>query len=383
MTWIFCVAFAALGISGSVMSSGVTYISELFDVRVDQSGLFISVHTVGIIVTTLGMGWLLDKYNTRSVLWLGAAALAIGNAVMFFAASATVAFIAMLFIGLGFGAILVSGNIVAVRLNPTNGTKALTLVSVFFGVGGIIGPQVVNIAVAMGRITNAHLFIAIVMLILIPFLRMIRLEPPAKLLGIDNTRVPMIPSASLGILVLFGVYLCLYTGAEIGFASWIFTEMNVAANLPEAFAASFVSIFWAGIMAGRLVGGFVIQRFSGEKVLIIATIALSITQALLVFLPPSAVLGVLCTFSFGFFAGPIFPIVISMIQAQFPAAGGTISGILMAIGNIGVMTIPWLQGQIGGGLNGGMQIPLIAILIITGLSFLLSYNNNRAEKAVA
>jgi fucose permease len=91
--------------------------------------------------------------------------------------------------------------------------------------------------------------------------------------------------------------------------------------------------------------------------------------------------GAICTFLFGFCAGPIFPVAITLAQQRFPEAGGTIAGLLMSVGNLGVIAIPWLQGQVGRGESGGMQVTLIATLIVAALAVLIA-RNGRSVSAI-
>ncbi|HRF95200.1 MAG TPA: hypothetical protein PLZ51_08395, partial [Aggregatilineales bacterium] len=53
---------------------------------------------------------------------------------------------------------------------------------------------------------------------------------------------------------------------------------------------------------------------------------------------------------------------IAILNGRYPEGFGTISGIIIAIGNGGAIFIPAIQGQVGGGENGGMIVMMVAAL---------------------
>jgi hypothetical protein len=46
-------------------------------------------------------------------------------------------------------------------------------------------------------------------------------------------------------------------------------------------------------------------------------------------------------------------------------------GILIGLGNIGAIVLPWLQGQIGGGNSGGMQLVLALSLVMLATAIII------------
>jgi MFS family permease len=81
----------------------------------------------------------------------------------------------------------------------------------------------------------------------------------------------------------------------------------------------------------------------------------------------------------GFGCGPVFPTALAMINNRYPEARGTASGTLMAIGTLGAVALPWLQGQIGGGQNGGMIVLLIVAILMLGIFLLMQRQAQQAS----
>jgi hypothetical protein len=56
----------------------------------------------------------------------------------------------------------------------------------------------------------------------------------------------------------------------------------------------------------------------------------------------------------------------SLTSQAFPQSLGRVTGILSAISSVGSMTMTWLQGQIGAGQDGGMELILVLAAILMG-----------------
>ncbi len=74
----------------------------------------------------------------------------------------------------------------------------------------------------------------------------------------------------------FGVIaLTLYVGAEVAIGSFIVNflgEPNIA-GYPELKAATYIPLYWGGLMIGRFVGAAILQKVSAQKVLLISALA--------------------------------------------------------------------------------------------------------------
>lgn len=91
------------------------------------------------------------------------------------------------------------------------------------------------------------------------------LHEPASLppTGAKETRTISAASAlrnrvvQLHILIFF-----IYTGVEVAIGQWSFTVLREARGLDAEVAGAWVTIYWAAILAGRIIFGFVVDRIS-------------------------------------------------------------------------------------------------------------------------
>jgi fucose permease len=92
---------------------------------------------------------------------------------------------------------------------------------------------------------------------------------------------------------------------------------------------------------------------------------------------------VICAFFAGMGCAPIFPTTFAIVQRLFPASFGAVSGLLLMAGNASVVFLPWLQGRISAGRDGGMILPLLGTLTILVITLSVTRETRRQEAASA
>ncbi len=71
------------------------------------------------------------------------------------------------------------------------------------------------------------------------------------------------------------IALTLYVGAEVAIGSFIvnFLGEPYIAGFPETKAATYIPLYWGGLMVGRFIGAAILQKVSAQRVLVIASLA--------------------------------------------------------------------------------------------------------------
>jgi FHS family glucose/mannose:H+ symporter-like MFS transporter len=180
-------------------------------------------------------------------------------------------------------------------------------------------------------------------------------------------------------LLPFALLLFTYVGGEVGFSSWIVTQVNKVALATEATATMAASIFWGGLTAGRAAASLVLRRLSDDLWLAMSTLALGAGVAFLLLVPRSEGVALASSFVAGFGCGPIFPTAIGMVNNNYPESRGTASGVLIAVGTVGAAIVPWFQGKVGGGVDGGMVVVLAMSVIMLGTVVLIQRQSRIAR----
>jgi fucose permease len=124
-----------------------------------------------------------------------------------------------------------------------------------------------------------------------------------------------------------------------------------------------LSLFFAMLMIGRLIGGFFVQRFGYVRSILFAGLGSMIClmvgtlTTLSVFLPLT-----------GFFFSIIFPTITAAVSDEHTENGNTILGTLFTFAGLGGMIGPWVIGWAS--TNLGLQAGFLLNAVFTFLFFL-------------
>ena len=355
---IFRIAFALVGIGATVIASTLESLTGYFGIALENGGLFTGAFFIG---GTLGIfigGNLLDRTLSRPISVVGSGILGVCLFLLTLipANLAIVGFMCVVSMGIGYGFLVVSGNGLAPRYNPQNPARELSAINFFFGLGAIIGPQIANIAFNMGDFRVMYLMVgALALLSATTFMYMPSIAPIAK----SETAVKVVWVS----LIPFGVMFFMYVGVEIGFSAWISPQLTLAALADVSTGAIGISLFWTGMTLGRFITSLVAGKIASET-LLLGGMGLVGAGVLGVLIFPTQI-SVLLVLSFivGFGCAPIFPLGMAILNSRYTQGFGAISGAIIAVGNSGAVVLPTLQGWAGRGVDGGMVVSLVAIII--------------------
>jgi len=169
------------------------------------------------------------------------------------------------------------------------------------------------------------------------------------------------------LFVPFMALLFFYVGGEVGFGAWIATQLTTVTNLSTDSATVGVSLFWLGLTSGRMLAIVLSRYLRPVHLLILSALVLTVASGGVLAFSELQTSAFIFTFLVGFGCGPVFPTTIAAISDNYPEQFTTVSGVVTSIGNAGAMLFPWVQGQVGGGDNGGIAVTFaigIVILVI-------------------
>ena len=163
------------------------------------------------------------------------------------------------------------------------------------------------------------------------------------------------------------IALTLYVGAEVAIGSFIvnFLGEPYIAGLEEKTAATYIPLYWGGLMVGRFVGSAILQKISASKVLLVAALASFILVGVTIigtgFVSMWAMLGV------GLFNSIMWSNIFAMSIDGLGEYTTKASGILV-MAPVGGAIFPLLQGILADmpsvGLHLSYILPLLCYLFI-------------------
>jgi fucose permease len=162
----------------------------------------------------------------------------------------------------------------------------------------------------------------------------------------------------------FALFLFAYVGAEVSLGGWMVTFMLRVRNAERFLAGLTVTLFWMGLMLGRIILGFVTGRI-GEKLAVAIYILLCLGLQLLYWLVPHFIASVVFVILLGFFLGPLFPAVIVVAAKLLPAEQHVSAiGFASAFAGGGAAVFPFAVGAAA--QKHGVQVlqPFVAAMLV-------------------
>jgi fucose permease len=159
-------------------------------------------------------------------------------------------------------------------------------------------------------------------------------------------------------LLLIGLMAFLESGMEITVGGWTSTFAREALTLSGRGALFFLSLYWLGMMAARLVLGWLLQRVA-PRLVVAGSLALAFGGVLVLLFSRAAPLAALGVFVVGAGFAAVFPVLLSWLGERYQALSGTAFSIALVMALAGGMVLPYLTGVLGERF--GMRASLITV----------------------
>ncbi|MDO4519478.1 MAG: MFS transporter [Eubacteriales bacterium] len=393
---IIYIAFISLGLPDALLGSAWPSIYPEFAVPVSYAGIISMIIALGTIFSSLQSDRLTVKYGTGKI-----TAASVGmTAAALFGFSISHSFVALCLwaipYGLGAGSVDASlNNYVALHYK----SRHMSWLHCMWGIGASVGPYIMGAVLTGGMPwNNGYRVIAVLQVVLTAILvfslplwksnhESVNLENSKETsedTSKESTRVEKvdeqtgrkrkalslseifsIPGAK-AIMVSFFCYCAIEQTAGLWAASYLTLQKGLTAEL----AASFASMFFLGITAGRALSGFLTIRWNDRQMVRLGQgiIALGVVVMLLPFSSTFALIGLILI---GLGCAPIYPCMLHATPEQFGAdQSQAIIGVEMASAYVGTCVMPPLFGVIANAIGIGLlPIYILAILILMVVMF--------------
>jgi MFS family permease len=165
------------------------------------------------------------------------------------------------------------------------------------------------------------------------------------------------------------------TGIAVEFCVVYFgAELLTATGLRTTQAATAMSGFYLGILAGRLGGAWLTRRAGQAIPLLWASLAVTAAGFLLFWLAGLPILAITGLFVCGLGVAGLYPLSLAVALATAPRNGDSVQAVTQLLGGLLVITAPFLLGSLADhiGLHAAFAIDLVligacALLLIAGL----------------
>ena len=316
---VIYLVFISLGLPDSLF--GVSWPVVHTDFNLPES--FASVYSIIISVCTGGVsfvsGVLIRKFGTGKVTLFSIILTALGLVGISFAPNVVVMLIFAIIMGYGAGAIDTGlNNFVSLHYKAQH----MNWLHCFWGIGVTVSPMIMSQfltgetgAWRDGYRVVAAMQVVFALLVLFTLPKWKKLEAPVSAEFEEKGDKTLIDILKTKGIITSILSLGLYCSMEFLLGTWGATFVVNTLGLAPDTAAMWVSLYYGGIMLGRVIAGFVSMKYS-DKSLIRAGIVVSFAGMVVLLLPLGTVSLVgLLLIGIGF--GPIFPSTLHAVPERF------------------------------------------------------------------
>jgi MFS transporter, FHS family, glucose/mannose:H+ symporter len=364
--------FIAAGVATVMLGPLLPALIQRWHIQDAQAGTLFTANFAGQFCGA----WFATRNLRASVLY-GSAITAAG-CVALALVGFNAAHIALFCTGLGLGAGLTAGNVIAGTAVPAVRARLIALLNVMWGLGAIACPVLVRLLAAGGA---QLFFFVLAALLAIASLVSIAIPHPAQPAGQTGANPPASsqatsPRSNMPLpplpLFIFAAAIFLYIGVENSLGGWL-PSYAVRTN-PSLHASSISLFFWIAELTGRVLVT-VLMALIGEAtlyrvclaLLILAQVAICVTAQI------SATGVIALTVLAALSLAPLYPLIVSFLLAR--TGNHARLGALFATASFGGATLPWLTGVFSTrfhGLRAGLLVPAAGATLLLFLSTILT-----------
>ena len=364
-----CAGFVLNGLTFAIVGPTLIAISDSFHISVSRAGILLSALSIGWIAAVFIGGLVQDLVGVRRVLLVGMGLMMLAPLGVVLTPVWTLAVPAVVCMGLGFGLTEQGLNTSVSDAYPERRGWALNLLHAFIGVGALLAPLAVGLT-ARGGMSWRYVYLGIAAFGVVPFLILSRRRFPAA----SKEERPSFWTSFGYVLrqrrfLLAAAILGAYVGTEAIVSGWGFTYLVKYRGQSETFAGMALSLFWVGLLAGRLSSMWIVERMDYARLLTLAGFVSFLTVAATALLasPVPLAAGFVTT---GFFFAPLFATTVALAQRDNPRHSGLVTGLLVTLGGLGGPICSWLGGQVSAwaDLRVTMLLGALVALALTALA---------------
>jgi len=341
----FFVNFVFFGAVVILVGAAVPEILRTYSWRYVEMGAILAGGSIGYFVSTFVCGILLRRWGPKRVIVYGLVLQAAGLAAFGQMPSLAINAIALLLIGLGQGGSEVVTNFSVVRIEHSGRSNLMNFIHAAFTTGAIVGPLGIGQLIERGYPWQvAFLALAFLSLLMALAFTLLSFETvsadPAK-----QGNSPLSYLMSQPLMLLLTTLILLYVGVEIGTSNWIAEYFVQSLGVSAASGAYTVSLFWMGLLAGRL-SVAIFYRRDDQAVLLVTACILSALSLSLGLWGESFTWKAACFFSTGMGFSIVYPVVVVLAGRFFPTQQEMAIAIISTGGGVGSFAFPFAMSSL-------------------------------------
>ncbi len=378
---IIYLAFISLGLPDSLLGAAWPVAYAQLGAPVSYAGLVSIFITVGTVISSLVSVRVIRKFGTGAVTAFCVLLTASALMGISFANKFIVLCLMAIPLGLGGGAIDAAlNNYVALHYKASH----MSFLHSFWGVGATISPLIMSYFLSQNgnwrggyhTVSIIQFALAAVMILSLPLWKrvphaVVEQQQAEEPIVIGNREAIKQRGVLAAVLSFF-----FYCAGETTTGLWAATYFVSVRGIEPSVAAGWGSLFFFGIMGGRMISGLLAMRVK-EKTLVRWGIGIAALGAVVLALPLSRAFQLAGLLLYGFGCAPIFPNLIHITPRRFgKASSQAVIGLQMAAAYVGSTLMPPIVGWVGQ-KAGFALLPYYLVACLLALSIGISVCNRK------
>ena len=341
-------AFIGLGLPDSLLGAAWPQLRIDIGAPLSGAGMVSMIVTAGTIVSSLVSARVIRRFGTGKVTAVSTALTAAALLGYAFAPAYWWLCIMAIPLGLGAGAVDAAlNNFVALHYKAHH----MSWLHCFWGLGATAGPILLSVFLVRPQgwrtgIRSIGLLQLALVAVLTVSLPLWRKVTEKNEIGSDATSEPVSNREALrlrGLPAALLTFFC-YCGAELGCGLWASSFLVASRGVAPAQAAGWVSLYYAGITAGRFFSGFAMHRLTCPAMIRLGGLT-SLAGCVMLVMTLPTVFSAVALVLIGLGCAPVYPCMIHETPARFGEANSqTAMGLQMATAYCGSTLMPPLLG---------------------------------------
>lgn len=345
--WVQYIGFISVGIIANIMGPLLPAIRTDIIINYSQGGLLLSGQFIGMLITSLIGGYLIDRFGKRPFMLAGGAMIIAGLLGSMAARSFGFLYALNMITGFGYGIYEVGINALCADSSEENKGSDMNFVHFFYGVGAIAAPLLAFASTEYLGSWRYCFGLALVAPVIVSIILLYnRIEDRKSIHAkIEQTENSSINPYKSPFLWTAGLMIFFYVGVEVSTGGWIsayWSTMLPGSAIPASLTAT---VFWFCLTIGRLFSGRIADRIGLSAYLLAASLGTLLLSALWSVLPTGdwtlvivGLLGLMCSGQ--------FPTAMALATAHFPGRSGMTAAFITVFAGLSGFFIPSVIGRV-------------------------------------
>lgn len=365
--------FISLGLPDSLLGSGWPKMQVAFDVPSSYAGYVSMTISFMTIISALLSPRLIKRFHTKWIVIVSIAMTILGLLGFSVSKEYWMLFVIAVPYGLGAGAIDSSVNHYVANHYSSS---AMNFLHCFYGVGAVISPYIMALALSKARWNEGYRWTAfvqagilLVCIISLPLWK--KTEEASDEEEIKNSAGIRETLKVPGVILTLIAFYAYSSGEATGFLWTPSYFAGTKEGLSDELIASFGSLIFGGLMLGRLISGFVSNKL-GDRILIRIGIVVELLGIIMVFIPGTHYIFTAIGFVIiGTGMGPVYPSIQHMTPENFGKRYSAAAiGLQMASAYVGSTFMPMVFGVLQEHIGIAIMPAYLLIFAILNIGFL-------------